>query len=621
VISVILYHAHLGFPGGYVGVDVFFVISGFLITSILLKKLKNGTFSYLNFWERRVRRLVPALFVVTVVTALASYFLLLPEDLMDLGGALIAQPLLLVNVYFWRVVKGGYFGDPPEIRPLLHTWSLGVEEQFYVFFPLLLMAVWSKASLRPKLSRILLGAATLSFVLGVVLTPIKGVAAFFNLPTRAWELLLGSLIVFLPEPSQRYRSALSWVGTFLVSYSIFEFNKETPFPGTAALVPCLGSLLLIWSNGNQPDTMVGKLLAKPLMVKIGLASYSLYLWHWPLMAFADYTGLMGSTGAKAGVVALSLSAGFLSWRYIETPFRDKRLLRTGRTVILLFLSYFLVCSSIGIWYRANGGFSRNWNAELLEIAETGKTRKFLYEHNPGTPGASCKYLGDHEASGGIDFILWGDSHAMSMAALLDSLGHELNLSGLQLTASASRGTLGYVKPTNTQEHHDARAAWKAEIIKAVAETKARALFICGYWQAYQSDSLQRELRETIEEINSSSDISIYVILDNPKLVTKAPFRTQLLSARWPLLKSRSKPVAPEEHEAKNRDFESFAETLKGCQTIEIAPTIFQWKKLVSNGKGLYFDQDHLSDYGALHLKDLFLPILRKLTPDTPTNKK
>ena len=147
VLAVLFYHAHLGFPGGYVGVDVFFVISGFLITGLLLKAIGKGTFSYVDFWERRVRRLVPALAVVTIFTAVTSSIILLPEDLKDLGGALIAQPLLLSNVYFWRVVQGGYFGDPPEIRPLLHTWSLGVEEQFYVLFPLFLMLIMTRRSL------------------------------------------------------------------------------------------------------------------------------------------------------------------------------------------------------------------------------------------------------------------------------------------------------------------------------------------------------------------------------------------------------------------------------------------------------------------------------------------
>lgn len=201
VLSVLFYHAHLGFPGGYVGVDIFFVISGFLITGLLLKAITKGTFSYVDFWERRVRRLVPALAVVTVFTAVTSYFILLPEDLNDLGGALIAQPLLLSNVYFWRVVKNGYFGDPPEIRPLLHTWSLGVEEQFYVLFPLFLVVICKRQFLARHVGKIVAGIALASLAFAIIITPIKGVFSFFTLPTRAWELLLGGLLALkLPAP-------------------------------------------------------------------------------------------------------------------------------------------------------------------------------------------------------------------------------------------------------------------------------------------------------------------------------------------------------------------------------------------------------------------------------------
>jgi peptidoglycan/LPS O-acetylase OafA/YrhL len=205
VVAVLMYHAHLGFSGGYVGVDVFFVISGFLITSILHKKLQDGKFSYLDFWKRRVRRLVPAAFVTAVFTALGSYFILLPSHLVDLGGALVAQPLMLANVYFWRVVKAGYFGDLPETRPLLHTWSLGVEEQFYLFLPLFLALCWKSSRLRPHVGKVLGGLSLLSFGLSVVLTPMKGVFSFFNLPTRAWELLMGGLLGFLPEVPKRAR--------------------------------------------------------------------------------------------------------------------------------------------------------------------------------------------------------------------------------------------------------------------------------------------------------------------------------------------------------------------------------------------------------------------------------
>ncbi|MFA7482443.1 MAG: acyltransferase family protein [Vulcanimicrobiota bacterium] len=613
VIAVIMYHAHLGFPGGYVGVDVFFVISGFLITSILLKKLKNGTFSYLDFWERRVRRLVPALFVVTVFTALASYLILLPADLVDLGGALIAQPLLMANVYFWRVVQGGYFGDPPEIRPLLHTWSLGVEEQFYVFFPLLLMLCWAHPFFRARLGKVLVAIAVVSFALGVFLTPIKGVAAFFNLPTRAWELLMGGLLVFAPAIPKRFRESFSWLGVGLIFYAVFFFHKETPFPGTAALVPCLGSALLIWSNEAGGLTRAGRLLAHPVMVKIGLASYSLYLWHWPLMAFGDYTGLMYSVEAKVFVVILSFWAGFLSWNYVETPFRGHTWLKTRRGVFILFLAYVGVCGSIGVWYRVNDGFPGNWDPGSLQLIESTGERNFVYEHEPGRPDLALRSIGA-QGTGNVDFLLWGDSHAMSLAAALDSLGIERGMCGVQLTAAGSKNPLGFYKEaTISPNNRRQRDTWTREIVSVVDRVAPRAVVICGYWQSYRVPELHRDLAETVEDLTQRGVVA-YIMLDNPR-VRWGLFRTEALRRRWAVIDSESKQailVPLQEHLRENASFAQFAATL-GCRVLDPAPIIYKWDGLVDGGKALYYDDDHLSDHGALRLRGLLGPVFEELS--------
>jgi peptidoglycan/LPS O-acetylase OafA/YrhL len=244
VVMVMLFHAGLGFEGGYVGVDVFFVISGFLITRLIQKELSSDKFSLQRFWERRIRRIVPAAYACVAVTLVFGLLILMPSDLEDLGNSLIMQQLMLSNVYFWRT--GDYFGGPAELKPLLHTWSLTVEEQFYLVYPIILVLLYrfGKTCFFTAISILAVGSLCLS----IWWVSSHNEFTFFMLPTRAWEMLLGGMIANLPSfsrLSKRNLDLLGLAGLLAILFASIHFTSATEFPGAAALVPCVGTCLAV----------------------------------------------------------------------------------------------------------------------------------------------------------------------------------------------------------------------------------------------------------------------------------------------------------------------------------------------------------------------------------------
>lgn len=289
VVPVVLFHAGFGlFSGGYVGVDVFFVISGYLITTILLSELHDGRFSIVKFYERRARRLLPALFLVMACCLPFAWLWLLPEDMVDFGQSLMAVVGFVSNVLFWRE-ETGYFNTAAELKPLLHTWSLAVEEQFYLLFPLALMLLWKL----PRTGLFVLLALVSVISLGIAEWGAHNqpAAAWFLLPTRAWELGIGALAAIHlrnkpldPQASGGFNQLMSLAGISLIAWAIFFFDDNTPFPGVWGLLPVVGTALVILFA--TPATLGGRLLGTRALVGTGLISYSAYLWHQPLLAFA-----------------------------------------------------------------------------------------------------------------------------------------------------------------------------------------------------------------------------------------------------------------------------------------------------------------------------------------------
>jgi len=320
VVSVIFFHAGIGlFSGGFVGVDVFFVISGYLITKIILADLEQDKFRIVKFYERRARRILPALFFIVFSCLPFAYFTLSPNALVDFGRSLVAVPTFLSNVLFWS--ERGYFGATTELKPLIHTWSLAVEEQFYLVFPVILMLTWYH--LRRWTGQFILLIIACSLYLSWFLTELHFETAFYLPFARAWELMVGAAAAFygkrLANLGNQYSGILSISGLLLIFYAVFNFDGTTSFPGYSAAIPVLGTFSLIIAGPSR--NVINRVLASTWLVKIGLVSYSLYLWHQPIFVFfrhlnlSDYIVVIG--------IPMSFILSSFSYRFIETPFRDK----------------------------------------------------------------------------------------------------------------------------------------------------------------------------------------------------------------------------------------------------------------------------------------------------------
>lgn len=327
IIPVILFHAGISlFSGGYVGVDVFFVISGYLITSIILAELAGEGFSLLNFYERRARRILPALFVVMLASSVFAYCWMLPDELENFGQSVVATTLYANNMLL--ALTAGYWDLKSEFKPLLHTWSLAVEEQYYIVFPLLLMLGWRY--FRRHIVVVLVLLALASFALAQWGTSHAPDATFYTLPTRAWEMLIGSFAAFYfraypagPTVAFPVRQAASLLGLTLILASIFGYDSHTPFPSVYTLAPTMGAVLIILFA--QEGTWVHAALSTRPMVRVGWISYSAYLWHFPLFAFARvYSVSHPPVSLLLGLCVLCVLLAYLSWKFVETPLRDRR---------------------------------------------------------------------------------------------------------------------------------------------------------------------------------------------------------------------------------------------------------------------------------------------------------
>jgi peptidoglycan/LPS O-acetylase OafA/YrhL len=372
VLPVILFHAGFEtFSGGFVGVDVFFVISGYLITTIILAELEQGKFSIVNFYERRARRILPALFLVMLVCIPFAWMWFFTNQLKDFSQSLVAVSVFASNILFWR--ESGYFDTAAELKPLIHTWSLAVEEQYYVLFPLFLMLFWR---LGKRWILILLGLMLVaSLAIAQWAAYAKPDAAFYLLPTRGWELLIGAFAAFYLSQANRKEFGREvgevggWLGLALIFYAVFAYSKATPFPSLYALVPTLGTVLVILFATQQ--TTVGKFVGSKVFVGVGLISYSAYLWHQPLLAFFKFRNFGEIDKFSAIIIVfVTFTLAFLSLRYVESPVRTRKFLVTRGAFVAASVSTILFFVVVGLYGHSVNFLGKRSTPKFLQEYET-----------------------------------------------------------------------------------------------------------------------------------------------------------------------------------------------------------------------------------------------------------
>ena len=508
VLSVVAFHFgifHL--TGGFVGVDVFFVISGYLISSIIFSEVASSRFSVIAFYERRIRRIFPALFALLLVYCAFAAAFFLPAELVDFSKSVLATTFSVSNFYFWA--HSGYF-EVHNPDPLLHTWSLAVEEQFYILFPLFLVLVRRFFMRRLRVSVVLLFAASLlSSIVVVFYSP---VTAFFMPFTRAWELLLGTILslgMFPKLQSRSLRNLASLVGLGMIAYADFSFNPGTLFPGMSALVPCVGAALIVGA-GESGLSAVYSLLAWRPMVFVGLISYSFYLWHWPVLLvdqmglidlnseFDRHFGAVFSVGRFEHLVILLVSFGLavLSWRFVERPFRKGRMRLAGSQLFAMAGAVVLVCvlfSSLVLFTR---GLPGRFSPQTIQIASYLDRGAVLENAEKSMRLGTC-FLDQNKVTDSYNldpclrldpvrknYLLLGDSHAAALwLALSQSLPEvnvmQANVGGCEPTLHHSgpglcRKVMDYVfqtyLPSHTVQALILEADWNSGSIVPLEET-------------------------------------------------------------------------------------------------------------------------------------------------------
>ncbi|NWE19192.1 acyltransferase family protein [Pseudomonas sp. P7548] len=635
VLAVVLFHFGVpGVTGGFVGVDVFFVISGFLITSIIWRERQAGRFSFVDFWARRARRILPALFVMMAATLAVGWFLLAPKDYEELGRSVHYQVIFTSNLLFSR--QHGYFDAASDIKPLLHTWSLAVEEQFYIIFPLLLTLLASRLK---HWRLVLFGILLVSFGMSVWAVAHAPQKAFYLLHLRAWELLAGAMLAVVPlrdwRASPGLAQGVSLLSMALILIAVFGFDSATPFPGAAALLPVLGVVGLIWAN-RQQSTWVGRLLSSRVMVGVGLISYSWYLWHWPVFVYASYAAVDGLSPLElGGLMLLSLVLGYLSWRFVETPFREKRLL-PGRKAILATACVGILCLGLtGVALRKADGVPSRLSEQALRYAQAKKWSPELMAcmADKDTPDERlfC-HFGPKGSS--VSALVWGDSHATALIPALEVAAkrHDISLveasfagcvplDGLENIARCAHFNHRVEKAMAEQSFSDVvlAARWSLYLYGQMSGDKEHALkdpATGQYVRAIAEQRFAQGLRERIKGLRTAGH-RVWLVKEVPLQEIIVPYRLSRLAMMHRPVDREGLPVA--EH-LKRQAFISqlFAELAaadSGVAVLDPAPLLCGADGLCRvelNGRALYTDDNHLSDVGARHVEAFLEPLFSSL---------
>lgn len=646
VLAVVLFHTGLNWlPGGFIGVDVFFVISGYLISGIIIRGLDRRDFSFATFYARRVKRIFPALVLVMTASWLAGLVLLLPDEFMSLGRHILAGATFSNNFQLWS--ETGYFDTEAELKPLLHLWSLGIEEQFYVLWPLLLFLIW-KFRLRAGL--LVTAVLLLSLGLNLYWTPKDAATAFYLPHTRFWELAVGAWLAIAQSNRQSWSgrlvamlvadavrlNAIAALGMALLAYGLFAISEASAFPGVWALLPVLGALLLIMAG---PTAWVNrKLLANPLPVFVGLISYPLYLWHWPLFSFAE---ILSNGEADVSVkLALAVAALILAWltyRYVENPVRfgEIRFVPFKRSLNVLVLGGLLV--AIG----ALG--ERTYDKDGAPFGVVDANNPFAWP-NALKKTESCESRYGYEGSFCLQsdngkrpsVALIGDSHANQY---YPGIRHHLSKRGESLLLMGEAGCLPYlgVNVVTGERVHACRDLTAKALQIALSDPGIKTIVLVSRGPSYVSgrgwgevdaknikliDVLDRDehdsnrevfehaLERTIQAVEATGK-KLVLVLDNPEL----GFRPQECYSSDRLIFERElrTPCAIPRRlvDKRQQEYRSIVRrVVNGHPQVRILDPMAalcdkHYCYAKSGGRMLYRDDDHLSKDGSLYVAARF----------------
>lgn len=612
IIPVTFFHAGFEiFSGGFVGVDVFFVISGYLITSIILAEKEARTFNLVSFYERRARRILPALFFVIAVSIPFAWGWLLPGHMKEYSESLVAVSTFYSNIFFWR--NSGYFHQAVELKPFIHTWSLAVEEQYYIFFPVFLLLAWKLG--RRWVVYILIVVALVSLAVAQWGSLNHSSAAFYLLPTRGWELLVGVFVAFylFDKRGVEGNQALSVLGFLLVAYPMFWFDKQTPFPGLYALIPTLGTALIILFAAEK--TFVYRALNTRVLVGIGLISYSAYLWQQPLFAFARHISVQPPDTLLMGLLSVSsFVLAVFSWRYVEKPFRDKRTFSRQQIFIPA-----LACSAAFILFGITVSLSKGGIYRFPALQEFQSETRWPESFNRDEKCLEV-YGGDHFCKVGIidaevTDALIGDSHAnyffFGLSKFLSSQNRNLLMQGAGGCPPFLEMDMGfhYFHGVKLRCYERTDAIYKKIILNpnidnvflsfehaSIFDEKIELFDVTGEFVGLgRFDFLVKILRRTVKTFEDAGK-RVIILYDMPR------FGDDFLERC--LLSEKTGSDACASNVSFIRDFEKYDKLLSEA-VVETGAEIFYTHRYLDNfpksknGEWLYRDGNHLSLRGSI----------------------
>lgn len=652
---VILFHyGVVGFAGGYVGVDIFFVLSGFLISSIIFAQTGEGRFCFSNFYFRRIRRLFPVYLVVMLATFAVAYAYMLPRDFREFGQSLLASTIYLSNVLFY--MEAGYFDTASHLKPLLHTWSLSVEEQFYVVFP---VVAWLCGRMSARGLFLIFGALTvISLVAAAAYIETDNSAVFYLYPFRAWEMFFGTLLAtgFIPAiRSVLWNNLLAVLGLAMLVGSTFLYDESTLFPGLSAIIPCLGTVLLIHS-GSGHQGWIHQILATKPMVFIGNISYSLYLWHWPVFVLYVYnkpegTGVIDILIMAATTFVLSV----LSWKYVETPFRHGRVKFSDnhRSVFAATAVFSVIFMAAGLYLHKSNGMPQRLDERTAAFASAagdlfGDLGGCVEENNDRLPGIGHCLIGDPLNAESFT-VIWGDSHGGAYKRGYTTAIEGKNQSVLLVWMGGCPPVFGIAKDENVSskamdDQCPIRNQAFADFIEK-EKSRINAIILVGRWSYYlageglgvdsqhkirvwpengspsdvknQTDFFANAMKNTLQGLHRDG-FKVFVVEQPPefsKFLAKtlaiglmngsSDFEESVATLGqedYTLVQSRQGAI-----QAVLNDMEQ-----QGVATILRTHHYFCDNKTCSimrNNLPQYFDNNHVSSTGAANISDMFSPVV------------